>query len=289
MNKKYMIFFAFIFLNSCNPWGVTSDRSINENHSTIGTFTSTFTVSKSFTPLPGITSDFRLSSKTPSPITTTPTFQIVFKPENFAFPVAFNGPYALKNPLVYSPCYHWDPTKYDQKKVTSNNWSNFFHAGDLFELNLTSIVKDIVVLSPVNGTIEKVSVIPNNGLEINIRTDYFLDGKRIFVDLVHSTVLFPGDEQNPRITTDSIVKLGQPIAIQKKIFQLGRPEQVIDIGIRNGQRGANPSIPGNFYPDSYLDPYDYLVDEIPDLLGKSVFYDNGFRAHCLKSGHYKNR
>jgi len=222
---------------------------------------------------------------TPFP-TKTPTIITNLELKDFSFPVAFEGPYSIGHHLVYCPCHHWDPSKYDPAIITSTNWQIFFHAGDLFELNLSPTVEIIVVLSPITGTIERVTEIPDNGIEINLRTDYFVDGKRVYVDVVHSTILFPGDEQYPEVTIGSLVLQGQPLSIQKIVFQWGRPEQAVDIGIRNGPRGANPSIPGNFYPESYLDPYDYLIDEIPELLGKHLTYDTGFRAHCLLSGHY---
>lgn len=214
-------------------------------------------------------------------ITTTPTPEPkTLLPENFSFPVTFDGIYALKQPLRYAPCYHWSGN-YNANK---GNWYDYFHAGDMHNLNVSNTQQNIVVLSPINGVIKDVIDYGDSGLMIVIQSDYVLDGKRVFVDIGHLQHEFPGDESYPQISVGSVIKQGQPIGVSDKFFNNGRLEQIVDIAIRNGVAGANPQY-DNFSPDSYIDPFLYLQDDISVLKKKGFVTFDYFRAHCLKSGH----
>jgi len=228
----------------------------------------------------------------PTPIPTatslpSPTPLAEFSPEHFAFPVAFNGDYQIESPLRYVPCYHWDGITKEKVEEDEDIWRYLFHAGDMFILNLNQPAVDIVVISPTTGVIEGVNQFNDENIEINIKTPYYLDGKRIYVDIVHSQRLFPGDDKFPEIHQGDNVEIGQPIAIQNLFLQHGREEQVVDIGIRNGPSGANPSIGvGDYFPESYIDPILFLEDDIL-LYEKYISYDDiTYRDHCSESIHF---
>ena len=204
-------------------------------------------------------------------------------PQNLGLPVSFEGPYALGHELRFVPCYHWDGTyeiisDEDKAKYT-------FHAGDMYILSVSSPLERIIILSPITGRIDRVVSIPNVGLEVNIESDYFLNGRRVYIDIVHMTELFPGDDNYPKVLQGSEVTQGQPIGIQEWFFQWGRLEQTIDIAVRNGPRGANRSIPGNFYSDSYIDPFPFVGDDLKDNKAYIIEDPLAFRDHCKESIH----
>ncbi len=214
-------------------------------------------------------------------VTNTPTPEPkTLLPEYFSFPVTFDGIYAIKQPLKYAPCYHWSGN-YDSSK---GNWYDYFHAGDMHNLNVSNTPQNIVVLSPINGSIADVIDYSDSGLMIVVKSDFVLDGKRVFVDIGHLQNLFSGDENYPKVDVGSYIRQGQPIAVSDKLFNNGRLEQIVDIAIRNGSAGANPQY-DNFSPNSYIDPFIYLQDEIAMLKDKGFITFDYFRAHCLKSGH----
>jgi len=214
----------------------------------------------------------------------SPTPLIEFSAEYFSFPVSFYGDYQIDKPLRYVPYYHWDGIT--KGLIEDESWWNLFHAGDMYVLNLKQPRLDIVVISPTDGIIERVTQYNEENIEINIETSYYLDGRRVYVDITHSQRLFPGDDKYPEIHQGDIVEMGQPIAIQSIFLKHGRNEQVLDIAIRNGPRGANPSIAGNYFPESYIDPFLFLKDDILEY-GKYVTYDDiSYRDHCSESIHF---
>jgi hypothetical protein len=216
-------------------------------------------------------------------ITQTPTqTPLELSPEYFSLPVVFEGPYSLGNKLRYSPCYHWDQNNYDANKITNDNWYQYFHAGDMYILKTTNKAKVIVALSPISGRIIKSEDF-GQGLIVSIKTDYYLEGKQVFVDIAHMDELFPGDEKFPRIDIGSQIKQGQPIGLSKTVWIWGRPEQALDIGLRNGPEGANPMY-SNFAPNSYIDPFPYLKDDL-EKNSENIVFDK-FRSHCLKGGNF---
>lgn len=219
---------------------------------------------------------------TATPLPNSPP-QEEFKPDDFGLPVAFEGEYSLGHELRYSPCYHWDPITFDPAKVTTSNWYSFFHAGDMYLLNITKTPQEIVVLSPVSGKVAKVVDFGDNGLVVNIETDYLYEGSYIWVDIAHMNSLFLGDSKNPVINTGSIVNQGQPLGYANYVYNWGRPEQALDIAIRNGPEGASP-LYSNFSPQSYLDPYLFLIDDLTKN-DSNIIYDY-FRDHCIKSTHF---
>jgi len=214
----------------------------------------------------------------------SPTPLIEFSIEHFSFPVAFEGDYALGHKLAYAPCYHWDPTTFDPSEVTSDNWYQYFHAGDMHMLNLSKNPEEITILSPIKGKISDIDDKGDNGFFISITTPFYFMGKKIYVGIAHMSEIFMGDELNPKISLGIEVNKGQPIGISNKHFNWGRLEQSVDIAIRNGPGGGYP-LDSSFSPESYLDPFIFLEDDIEQYSEHIVF--DTMRSHCLKSGHFE--
>lgn len=219
---------------------------------------------------------------TPIPSTPTPVPRVL-TPADFSFPVGFEGPYAVGHPVAYAPCYHWDPDSFSPDLITPDNWYEFFHGGDMYVLNTSVVPERIIVLSPVKGSVREIEDQGPNGLLIRIETEYVYDGRRVYVYVAHVTAPFPDDEQDPSVAVGSFIRQGDPIAVQHTIFQWGRPEQALDIGIRTGL-GSDSPLYGDWDPDDFVDPFPFLSDDL-SRLGPNITFDY-YRQHCLKSGHF---
>lgn len=215
-------------------------------------------------------------------ITVTPN-HIELLPENMGLPVAFTGDYSISGKMGYAPCYHWDPSGFVPRQVTEENWYEFFHAGDMYILNTSETPISITILSPISGMIESIQDMGDNGLMMNISTDYYYQNKKVFLGIGHLDGLFMGDSLYPKITVRSKVEKGQPIGFSTQPKFWGRAEQSLDIGLQNGPEGASP-LYENFAPDSYIDPYLFISDDI--ITNAQYIYFDYFRTHCLKSGHF---
>jgi hypothetical protein len=222
-------------------------------------------------------------SKTPLPTNTPRPTPITFAPERFSFPVAFEGNYSLGHKLGYAPCYHWDPADYDPGTITENNWYYYFHAGDMFILNLSSSTQRIVVLSPVSGVIKDSYSIGPGEISVLIQTEFYFEGKQVYVGVHHITEFFPGDEQYPAVNIGSSVTQGQPIAIQERVAEY-RPEQPLDIEITKGRSETNHPLYSGWNPDIFIDPFPYLEEDLTKF-EEHIYYDY-YRDHCLKGGHF---
>lgn len=153
----------------------------------------------------------------------------------------------------------------------------------MYVLSTSGVPERIVVLSPVTGVVESTYDIGPDGMVVIVRTQYSDDGHPIHVDIAHITGLFPGDEQHPMVEIGSPVTQGDPIAIQETVFQYGRPEQALDIGIRTGL-GSDSPLYSDWDPNHFVDPFPFLSDDL-SRLGPNVTFDYR-RQHCLKSGHF---
>lgn len=154
------------------------------------------------------------------------------------------------NSFVYKKCYVNTPTH--------------FHAGDFIYYHLGYNTESYIVYAPMDGWIRfAVKINEKVGWEINVETPFYYDNNIVWYDIVHFDRLIPG------IRIDSFVKQGEPIAIVETARDNGRLEVGIDIGIRIGPKGANPQIIP-FYPDSYLNVYLFLED---DLMDRNVTYE----------------
>jgi hypothetical protein len=223
------------------------------------------------------------STRTPSPTITSSATPIAFAPEHFGFPVAFEGDFALAQKLGYAPCYHWNPEDYDPLMITENNWYYFFHAGDMYILNLSSSPQRIVVLSPVSGVIKDSYSIGPGEISVIIQTEYYFEGKQVYVGIHHITEFFLGDKQYPAVNVGSSVIKGQPIGIQEKVAEY-RPEQPLDIEITKGRPETNHPLYPGWDPDIFIDPFLYLEDDLAQF-GEHIYFDY-YRDHCLKGGHF---
>ena len=166
--------------------------------------------------------------------------------------------------------------------MTQNNWYNYFHAGDMYQLTgIISIPEKIVAVSPVNGIIKSYWTIPNNpdGDAVAILTPYTYKGNPVRVEVFHITKLYGN------LKVGSEIVRGQPLAIQETIFTWGKSEQALDIDIRVG-KGSNYPLASDFNPNAFIAAYDYLTDDLRTLVpaGKVIVNDTG-RDHCNKSGH----
>ena len=169
-------------------------------------------------------------------------------------------------------------------KISSEEWWNQFHAGDMYILNQSSSPQRIVVVSPISGKIIDVGE-TDKGLVIIIATDYLFEGKKVYVEIAHMDKLFLGDESYPNIKKGSLINKGQPIGISERVYKHGRYEQILDIAIRNGPAGPHPPS-SNFSPESYLDPFIFLEDDIKQFESYFSFDSGIYVGHCILSGHH---
>jgi hypothetical protein len=87
----------------------------------------------------------------------------------------------------------WDPTTTTPTLIPCNldevvrNGIIYNHRGDgIIYANYPD--KTHYVLAPLSGTIEAANLVNETvGWEINIATDYLKDGKRVYIDLVHTS------------------------------------------------------------------------------------------------------
>jgi len=117
------------------------------------------------------------------------------------------------------------------------------------------------VLAPIGGKIIEAGLVNERvGWEITISTDFSKDGQQVYVDLVHTNGLVQGLSVGQRISR------GQPIAILTKTWDKNSPtpDLFLDIGIRNGPKGANPQL-SNWRPYSYFSFFEFINDDLQQL------------------------
>ncbi len=262
MKKTFLVLFLFLFIPACATVPEQTPTPL-----------ATDTLSPTITASPTAT------------VTASPTPKPELTAEDFGLPVTFEGDYALGHKLAYAPCYHWDPTTFDPSEVTSDNWYEYFHAGDLHMLNLSRNPEEITILSPIKGKISDIVDYGDNGLLLTITTPFYYMGKKVKCDIAHMNEIFKGDELNPKISLGIEVNKGQPIGISNKHFNWGRLEQSVDIGIYTGPMGGAYPLYSDFSPESFLDPFIFLEDDIEQYSEHIVF--DTMRSHCLKSGHFE--
>jgi hypothetical protein len=243
------------------------------------------------------------SSQQPSPIIKMPTATFVHTPisltsqtptirseltaSDVVFPLSWDGPYAINNKIEYSPCYHFDPMTFDKTKLTEQNWFNYFHAGDMYNLNSSSPAKSYIVLSLSSGKVVNISDSGlENGTMIVVETNHVYEGKDVFFSIAHLTVPFGGDDTFPKIEVGSLVEQGQPLGIQETLYNFGIPEQALDIQFRLNDKAEGFPLDPMWNPSDFFDPYPFLQDDLTSLVksGQVVFGYN--RQHCLLSGHF---
>jgi hypothetical protein len=231
------------------------------------------------TPIPSLT-----ATKTLLP---TRTPRHVLDPSNIGFPITWEGPYAAIDPIQYAPCFHYDSNSFDLTVLTPDNWYNFFHAGDMYNLNSESPTRLFTVLSMSSGKVINISDSgPSNGTMIVVETDYIFDNKTVYVSIAHLSSPFRGDDNYPPIEMGSVVTQGQPLGIQETMYMWGLPEQALDIQIRLAPAAEGYPLGEGWNHELFLDPYIYIQDDLVHLLddGHVVFGYN--RQHCLLSGHF---
>ena len=125
--------------------------------------------------------------------------------------------------------------------------------------------------------------IGHDEISVTIQTDYWIEGKRVYVGVHHITSFFPGNGQHPAVGNGNYVTQGQPIGIQEKVVEY-RPEQTLDIEITMGRSSTNHPMYSGWDPDIFIDPYPYLEDDI-EKFSEHIFFDY-YRDHCLKGGNF---
>lgn len=288
IQRLSVFLFILLLFSACS--------SSNKNIQIPPTFTATIIPKSTITPIPTITN----TSTTPSTNTPTSTATLIptstptedlreeISPEAVSFPVSWDGTYKLSKSIQYAPCYHYDKEGMAKaKNLTDNIVYNYFHAGDMYNLNSNNPVREFTILAPAAGEIINISKMGNgNGVMVVIKTNLTKDSKPVFISIAHLTSEFPGDDSNPLIKTGSIVTPGQPIGIQKTMFKWGISEQALDIQFRLNPTAEGYPLDESWNPDDFIDPFPYLEDDLVSLVKeKHVVYGRN-RSHCLLSGHF---
>jgi hypothetical protein len=228
--KKYIYLYMLItlWLPSCNAVSIpTPTNTPMPSNTSSPTYTSTPTI----TP-----------TKTPQPTAT-------LRPELTAEDVGLPWDTTQTNPIL-TPCYLWS--------------DNYFHAGDGIIFSYYPD-KTYFVLAPISGEIIEASNMTNFrpvgiGWEITIATEFSKKGKQVYVDFVHTSGLVPG------LRVGQHVERSQPLLILDKHWggHSGELDLFLDIGIRNGPKGANPQV-DNWQPESYFSFLEFIYDDLEQL------------------------
>ncbi len=151
--------------------------------------------------------------------------------------------------IYYKKCYVWTKTR--------------FHAGDLIYYEFKNSPSVHIVYAPIDGTIRYANKISNSiGWEIRVETPFVYKGEVVWYDIVHHDGPIAG------LSTGSFIKKGEPLANLVTARNNGRIEKVIDVALRNGPRGPEPSL--TFYPKSYMNFFTFVED---DLAQRNVIYE----------------
>jgi len=134
-----------------------------------------------------------------------------------------------------------------------------FHAGDVIVFD-ESEGQTYFAIAPIEGKIiQNELVSPLVGYEITIETPYVHQGKRVYCDLVHSSGLVRGTD------VGDWVERGARIAVVDRHYGGGELRDIyLDIGIRNGPRGANPAL-DSWQPYSYFSFLEFVRDDLEQL------------------------
>lgn len=112
----------------------------------------------------------------------------------------------------------------------------------------------------MEGKIVNANLVSSStGYEIGLETNLFRNGKRVYIDMVHTSGLVE------ELKIGMTVKRGQPLLVLDKHWGPGGLNDLyLDIAIRNGPIGANP-LSRNFSPLSYFSFVDMIRDDISAL------------------------
>lgn len=150
-----------------------------------------------------------------------------------------------------------------------------FHAGDGIVFS-EKPGQTYNVLAPADGKILSVDFVNAVGYEVTLETNLYRQGKRVYIDLVHTSGLVNG------LRTGMTVNREQPLLVLDRHWGGGGlPDLFLDIGIRNGPKGASP-LSRNFAPLSYFSFLSMIQDDIANLpQGDVKFVPFGPYTGCL--------
>jgi hypothetical protein len=260
----------FTLATGCQPSPAPTEITAIEQDAT-PSYTPESTATPTHSPSPSPTST-NTSTPTPPPTDTmtptpkpspTPTTVPSLTPSNTPLPTDTPTPRPTPTPLLdltpgdvglpfdpslvrpaLTPCYLFT----DQ----------LFHAGDIIEFSATE-GPTFFALAPIEGKIiQNELVTAEIGYEITVETPYVYQGGRVYYDMVHSSGLVPG------LNVGDWIERGEEIVVMDR--HLGGPGEHIflDLGIRNGPKGANPTL-SNWQPYSYFSFLEFVQDDLQQL------------------------